>query len=61
MPGQAPAWKPYFGVPSAKATAAMTTATGGTVVRGPDPVPGGAFIVQLTDPQGVLVAVSGMA
>ena len=54
-------WKPYFGVPSAKAAATQIAALGGKVLHGPDPVPGGAFIVQLSDPQGVLVAISGMA
>lgn len=58
MPG-APFWKPYFGVESCKAAAAALTAQGGKVTRGPDEVPGGAFTLQVTDPQGVILALVG--
>ena len=61
MPGAKPFWKPYFGVPSAKAAMAAVTEAGGKVVHGPDEVPGGAFTVQITDPQGITLALVGPA
>lgn len=61
MPGTPPYWRPYFGVTSAKAAIAAVTAAGGTVVHGPDEVPGGAFTVQIKDPQGAVLAVVGPA
>lgn len=60
VPG-APFWKPYFGVDSCKAAGAALTAQGGKVMRGPDPVPGGAFTLQVIDPQGVMLALVGKA
>ena len=60
MPGLARShWRPYFGLPSASAAVAQITATGGKLIRGPDEVPGGAFTVQATDPQGAAFAVVG--
>lgn len=55
----APFWKPYFGVESCKDAAGTLTARGGRVTRGPDQVPGGAFTLQVTDPQGVALALVG--
>ena len=42
--------------------AAMTraTSTGGTLVNGPMPVPGGARVVQFIDPQGAMFALVGV-
>ena len=59
LPGAANQWKPYFGVPSAKAAMAAVAAAGGAVLRGPDEVPGGAWTVQITDPQGAALALVG--
>ena len=61
LPDTAPHWKPYFGVTSAKAAVTAVTAAGGTVVHGPDEVPGGSFTVQVRDPQGVVFALDGGA
>lgn len=54
-------WKPYFGTASAKASIETLKSIGGTFVRGPDEVPGGAFTVQLTDPHGSALALVGPA
>jgi predicted enzyme related to lactoylglutathione lyase len=61
LPGVPPHWKPYFGVASAKAAMAAVTAAGGRVLHGPDEVPGGAFTVQIADPQGATLALVGPA
>ena len=54
-------WKPYFGIGSAAAAKLAVTQAGGAVVRGPDEVPGGAFTLQCTDPDGVIFALVGPA
>jgi uncharacterized protein len=54
-------WKPYFGAASAQTAIASVPGLGGTVVSGPDEVPGGAFTVQLRDPHGTPFAVVGPA
>ena len=59
--GAARMWKPYFGTGSAKAAAAMITEIGGTILRGPDAVPDGGFTVQLKDPHGTVLALTGTA
>jgi predicted enzyme related to lactoylglutathione lyase len=61
MPGMAAHWTPYFGVASVAAMVAKVTEAGGTVVHGPDQVPGGAFTLQIKDSQGAAVAVVGPA
>jgi predicted enzyme related to lactoylglutathione lyase len=61
LPGASPHWKPYFGVPSVKASAALVTQAGGTVIHGPDEVPGGAFTLQIKDAQGIPLALTGPA
>jgi len=58
-PNVPPSWGYYFGVPDIDAAVEAINANGGTVVNGPMEVPGGAWIVQLTDPQGAYVAVVG--
>ncbi|MCX8998520.1 VOC family protein [Rhizobiaceae bacterium BDR2-2] len=45
-------WAFYISVPALDAAVETLTAGGGTVVFGPQEVPGGDFIVQATDPQG---------
>ena len=61
LPGMPPHWKPYFGAASVKAAVARVVQAGGTVLHGPDEVPGGAFTLQVRDPQGVTVALTGPA
>ena len=58
-PNVPPSWGYYFGVPDIDAAVEAINANGGAVVNGPMEVPGGAWIVQLTDPQGAYVAVVG--
>lgn len=50
-------WMVYFHVPSADEAAARVPELGGTVVLGPQEIPGGGRIVTLIDPQGALVSV----
>ena len=52
-----PVWLPYFGVNDAKAAMEAITAAGGAVQQGPFEVPGPAYIVVATDPQGAYFAV----
>lgn len=54
-----PYWGYYFNVPSIAEAIAAIGETGGTVVNGPMEVPGGAWIVQATDPQGAYFALVG--
>lgn len=54
-----PVWLPYFGVNGVEDEAARITAAGGTVVHGPEEVPGGAFIAAAQDPQGAWFAIVG--
>ena len=59
LPGALPHWKPYFAVSSTHAAVALVNAAGGTVVHGPDEVPGGAFTLQIKDAQGIPLALVG--
>ena len=52
-------WSYYFSVPSIDAAIERIKNGGGTVQQGPHQVPGGAFIVLGTDPQGAAFALSG--
>jgi predicted enzyme related to lactoylglutathione lyase len=54
-----PAWLFYFNVESIDAAQRRVLANGGAVVHGPSEVPGGAWIIQATDPQGVIFALVG--
>ena len=54
-----PNWLSYIRVDNVKATAEKAAQLGGTVFNGPMEVPGGDWIAQLLDPQGVAVAVHG--
>lgn len=60
-PPEVPAtfWLYYFGVSDVDAAAARVTRGGGRVLNGPMEVPGGAWIVQAMDPQGVMFALVG--
>jgi predicted enzyme related to lactoylglutathione lyase len=55
----APYWKPYFGITSATVAAALIPTAGGKVLRGPDEVPGGAYTLQVADPLGAKLGLSG--
>lgn len=57
MPGSY--WLPYFGTEGVEAALGRIAAAGGTLVHGPQEVPGGAFIVVARDPQGAHFAVVG--
>ncbi|MBC7736417.1 MAG: VOC family protein [Candidatus Saccharibacteria bacterium] len=59
MTGVPTMWKAYFGVASVNASVTAVTQAHGTVLRGPDPIPGGVFTVQITDPQGAALALTG--
>ena len=58
-PAEAPAsaWIYYFQVADVDTAIARTTAKGGRLHRGPMPVPGGARVALLVDPQGAVFAV----
>jgi predicted enzyme related to lactoylglutathione lyase len=58
-PQHRPHWLPYFIVTDIDAAAGAITHNGGQILHGPAEVPGGHFIVQGTDPQGALFAVTG--
>ncbi len=53
-----PFWLAYAIVPDTKATAEAVKKLGGTVVHGPMEVPGGDWMAQCLDPEGVLFAFS---
>jgi predicted enzyme related to lactoylglutathione lyase len=53
-------WLYYFTVDAIDAASARVTKGGGQVIHGPMEVPGGAWIVQCTDPQGAMFALVGM-
>ena len=55
-----PLWLFYFVVPDIDAAAEKVKAGGGAVLNGPMEVPGGAWIIQATDPQGAMFALVGM-
>lgn len=57
--GMPPCWLPYTGVTSIDRAKAAVEAGGGRVMQGPMEVPGGAFILQGTDPQGAWFALTG--
>lgn len=61
MPDAPPMWKTCFGITSVQVAIADVTAAGGQVLRGPDEVPGGGFVLQIKDPQGVAFALVGRA
>ena len=51
-----PFWLYYFNVDDIQAAAKRVEAGGGQIVYGPTEVPGGAWIVHCTDPQGAIFA-----
>jgi predicted enzyme related to lactoylglutathione lyase len=54
-----PCWLPYFAVDSIDAAIARIQGAGGQKAHGPMEVPGGAFVVVATDPQGAHFALVG--
>lgn len=54
-----PCWLPYFGTNGVDAAIGRIVEEGGTLVSGPHPVPGGAFIAVAQDPQGAYFAAVG--
>jgi len=54
-----PYWATYFQVADIDVSASRITAAGGTVLRGPMEVPGGSWVINATDPQGVGFSVVG--
>ena len=55
-----PQWLFYFVVPDIDEGVKKVEEGGGTVLNGPAEVPGGAWIIQATDPQGAMFALVGM-
>jgi predicted enzyme related to lactoylglutathione lyase len=49
----------YFNVSDIDSGAKRIAEAGGKVMTGPQPVPGGTWIVQAADPEGILFALSG--
>lgn len=54
-----PGWLYYVGVDDIDAAVERLVAAGGRITHGPTEVPGGAFVVQATDPQGIAFALVG--
>lgn len=54
-----PHWLPYFGVNGIDDAVRRVTDTGGAIQYGPMEVPGGAFVIGATDPQGAWFALVG--
>ena len=54
-----PIWLFYFVVGDIDEAAARVTGAGGTVMNGPMEVPGSAWIIQASDPQGAMFALVG--
>ncbi|MCB6176523.1 VOC family protein [Rhodobacter sp. Har01] len=61
QPGIPPNWTPFFGVNGTNAAIDRVRAAGGTILHGPQEVPGPAFIAYFQDPQGAVFAVVGPA
>jgi predicted enzyme related to lactoylglutathione lyase len=60
MPGgPPPSWNFYFGVADIDTAAAAVSGVGGTIHHGPTEVPGGAFIIIGSDPQGAMFGLVG--
>ncbi|WP_342642838.1 VOC family protein [Rhodoligotrophos ferricapiens] len=53
-----PFWGYYFNVPEIRTAQEIVTRNGGAVLNGPAQVPGGSWIMQCKDPQGVFFSVA---
>lgn len=58
-PGSASGWQFYFHVPDIDAAVRAINAGGGSVLQGPDEIPGGAFSISARDPQGARFGLVG--
>ncbi|MEH3048230.1 VOC family protein [Sphingomonas adhaesiva] len=58
-PGGAPGWRFYFAVDDIDAAAARLTHGGGTILQGPDEIPGGRYSVVAHDPHGTAFGLVG--
>ncbi len=56
---EAPAWLYFINVEDANAAVARVKESGGTVLNGPNPVPGGQLVATCVDPQGAKFGVVG--
>ena len=56
-PNSRPSWTYYFVVAEAQAAITKITEAGGQILNGPQAVPGGSWVVQALDPQGLPFAV----
>lgn len=54
-----PFWLYYFNIKGIDAAAERIKTGGGKVLNGPMEVPGGAWIIQCSDPQGAMFALVG--
>ena len=54
-----PFWLFYIGVPDIDEAVAKVVPNGGSIMIGPDEVPGGVWVIQGTDPQGAMFALVG--
>ncbi len=52
-------WSFYVRVPDIDAAAAKVRETGGTILFGPDEIPGGDFSMRIIDPQGAFIGLVG--
>lgn len=52
-------WNWYVHVPDIDAAVAAATAGGGTLIQGPDEIPGGSFSANVADPQGSQIGLVG--
>lgn len=57
VPNVPPHWKSYVSVTDVNASVAAAKANGGTVVHGPDDVPGVGTMAMISDPQGAVFSV----
>lgn len=57
--GAPPRWSVYFQVADIDAAVAQAKAGGGTLLQGPDEIPGGAFSANIADPHGLSVGIVG--
>lgn len=54
-----PGWQPYFGADDIDAAVARLKAAGGTLIQGPDQIPGGSYVVVAEDHAGARFGFSG--
>lgn len=57
--GASARWNWYVEVPDIDAAVAIAKAKGGTLIQGPDEIPGGSFAANLTDAEGLAIGVVG--